>query len=312
MFKREACPIGSILRPGQSDTGVQSWAVTLAEISMGAAAKNNSAASRARVDSWVARMCRCGASLLRTGVGACIRRPPNNSRLRRFAEGGWHPHGWPTGLARRPLTLAPALHCLPLYSPLPSVIYAPEASCNSTDAAPGLNVADLAVQRIAEDYKPTTVKLLAAALAAMPNTTRKQLNDGLSKQVDSIPGLVAMLPKELKAPLLSAACYVATPLQTLAVDPNAPLLDHVAAGKAYSNEALDLVGLLVGDDKAVELRDKLCADLPKAQPVGADAADGTTTAAYVKDKLTRVARGGMGLLHGIARLGKLLPSSMAA
>ena len=226
-------------------------------------------------------------------------------------EGGIHMDGRPAWHVAH-LTLAPALHCLPLYSPLPSVIYAPEASCNSTDAAPGLNVADLAVQRIAEDYKPTTVKLLAAALAAMPNTTRKQLNDGLSKQVDSIPGLVAMLPKELKAPLLSAACYAATPLQTLAVDPNAPLLDHVAAGKAYSNEALDLVGLLVGDDKAVELRDKLCADLPKAQPVGADAADGTTTAAYVKDKLTRVARGGMGLLHGIARLGKLLPSSMAA
>jgi hypothetical protein len=62
MFKREVCPLSGLLKPHDGDptVGLQSWAVTLAEVTMGAASRNNatSAGGRARADSWVARMCR--------------------------------------------------------------------------------------------------------------------------------------------------------------------------------------------------------------------------------------------------------------
>jgi hypothetical protein len=312
LFKREVCPLGAILRPGQGDSGLQSWAVTLAEVAMGAASRSNGSATHVRAEAWVARMCRCvrcrGARMGRESQTCCDWRHAvavESCACTIACLGANHPFN-----SRCLCASAPAVCGLATRS----VIYAPEASCGNSTEDGGLNATELAVQRIADEYKPITVKLLSAALAAMPATTRKQLTEGLAKQVDSVPGLVAMLPKEVKSAFLSTACYVATPLATLEVDPDAPLLDHVTAGKAYSNEALDLAGLLVGEDKAAVLKDKICADAPKPPPVlaAADSAesDTSTTVGYVKGKISKVARGSMFLLQGMAaRLGKtLLPS----
>ncbi|KAI8464973.1 MAG: hypothetical protein J3K34DRAFT_438597 [Monoraphidium minutum] len=211
-FKREVCPLGSLLKPhtGEMAWGLQSWGVTLAEVTMGAAGARNTSSGRARVDAWVAKMC--------------------------------------------------------------SVMYAPEVACagnttfanslngtvlESGPAAPA-NATDLAVARIATDYRPIGVKVLSAALAAMSPTARKQLTDGLAKQADTLPTLVGLLPREVSSVALLTLCYVAAPLPTLEVDDSAPLLQQVAAGKAYTNEALEIFGMLVGEDKSHAVMARLC------------------------------------------------------
>ncbi|KIZ07707.1 hypothetical protein MNEG_0239 [Monoraphidium neglectum] len=166
-------------------------------------------------------------------------------------------------------------------------MYAPEASCggeNSTELAS--NATTLAVARIAEDYKPTTVKLLTSTLDAMPVGLRKQLTDGLAKQVDLVPPLVGMLPTQVKNVFLSTLCYVATPLPTLEVDPSAPLLQHVAAGKAYSNEGRDLLALLVGDSKAAAIMKTVCDAAPK--PRDPPASNGTEPSTPVSSAISYV------------------------
>jgi hypothetical protein len=58
-FKREVCPISDVLQL-KAGQGINSWAYTLAEVTIGAAgaSSNSSESAKARVDAWLMRTCR--------------------------------------------------------------------------------------------------------------------------------------------------------------------------------------------------------------------------------------------------------------
>jgi hypothetical protein len=59
-FKYQVCPVDNVLQQmeGGSPGAHSSWAYTLAEVAMGAAGYNSTAASKGRVEAWLMRMCR--------------------------------------------------------------------------------------------------------------------------------------------------------------------------------------------------------------------------------------------------------------